>query len=86
MKVCTFIDSLKPFLEKKTSGFLFGDKLMMADFMVGNLCVSHLMLEDLYGKDTLDMIKQKYPWLVAYGMRFFEANKAYLEKRPKCPF
>ena len=40
-KVCKLIETLRPFLEGKTSGFLFGDKLMSADFWMGNIYVSH---------------------------------------------
>ena len=81
-----FIKSVAPFLEKKTTGFLFGDKLMTADFMVGNIYVSHCMLPDNYGQDTIDKFLAKYPWFAAYGKRFAAENKAYLDKRPKCPF
>ena len=86
MKVCTFIDSLKPFLENKTSGFLFGDKLMSADFMVGMFFTTQCMNPDMFGQDVIDMFLAKYPWFVAYGKRFAAENKAYLDSRPKCPF
>ena len=85
-KAEAFAESLRPFLEKKTTGFLFGDKPMTADFWVGNLCVTYGMNFDLFGEAPIKAFFAKYPWLEAYGKRFYAANKAYLDSRPKCPF
>ena len=84
-KVEKFIESIKPFLENKTSGFLFGDKLMSADFWVGNFYVSICLKPALYGEDVVNAFLQKYPWFVAYGKRYADENKEYLSKRPNCP-
>ena len=47
-KLDKFVATLQPFLEGKTSGFLFGATPYTADFWVGNLCVTYLDNVDLY--------------------------------------
>ena len=84
-KCVPFIESLKPFLEGKTQGFLFGATPYSADFMVGNFYVTNLLNVDMFGQENLDMFHTKFPWLKSYGERFMELCKNYFDNRPKCP-
>merc|ERR1712046_43913 len=85
-KAGAFVETLKPFLEGKTSGFLFGATPYTADFWVGNFCVTYLTNTDVYTKETIDAFYAKYPWFKAYSDRIHAEFKDYLATRPKCPF
>ena len=85
-KAAKLIESLKPFLENKTSGFLFGDKPMTADFWMANLYCTHLVqTAELFGKDAIDGLLAPFPWFKAYGERCMVEFKSYLESRPVRP-
>ena len=78
-KLMANLDSFIP-----ETGFLLGDKLHVCDFFVGGLYVNvftnpkgRFGIEDGRWAAAL----AKYPKFDAYGKRFAEANKEWLEKR-----
>lgn len=73
----------------KGKKFIASDKLSIADFWVGGIYVSLFDNPNgnvIYSRDEWAKCMAKYPNYCAYGKRFYEANKTYLDKRNKeCP-
>ena len=83
--MCKVLDYFNPFC--KPTGFLNGDKLNVCDFWVGGLYTNMLMVFPFWTEQgNWDRIKTKYPEYCAYGERFIQTNKKYLDSRPKCGF
>ena len=70
----------------KDDGFLVGDSLTLADFLIGGLyCNIMTNPKGRYGIEDGKWAEflAKYPKFEAYGKRFAEAIKGWLEKRNK---
>ena len=65
--------------------FIAGEKLTIADFMVGSLYVNYFTNPQVYEPENWEKVLAKFPNFKAYGERFAAANKVYLDQRPKYP-
>jgi glutathione S-transferase len=75
-----FIEFLEPYL--KDDKFLCGDKLTIADFVIGGFYVNSIDNDKIaFGKEKWSELLTKYPNFKAYGERFYEENKVYLMSR-----
>jgi len=55
--------------------FLCGDKLTIADFLIGGLYVNTIINDKaLFGKEKWSELMKEYPNFKNYGERFKEAN------------
>ena len=84
VKTCEkFLTNAAPYFE---SDFLVGDKLTIADFWIGGLYTNYLANDlNTYAKDEFANLLSKHPVFEAYGKRYAEANKAFLESRAQYP-
>ena len=79
-----FLDFITPICTK--GAFLCGDKLTVADFWIGGLYTNYLANESIsFAKDRFAETLAKYPDFEAYGKRYCEAVKTYLDARPAYP-
>lgn len=84
--LCKLIGFIEPYAAKGCK-FLVCDKLCVADFWIGGLYTNILCQECMCAPGCpWDQIKSKFPCFCAYGERFKECNKSYIDSRPKCPF
>lgn len=74
-----WIEFLEPYLND--GEFLCGEKLTIADFVIGGLYTNTITNEKSGGKEKWSDLLKKYPKFEAYGERFAEANKMYLTTR-----
>ena len=75
-----WLDFLEPYLAE--GQFLCGEKLTIADFVIGGLYVNTIINDKApFGKEKWNDLLMQYPNFKNYGERFREANKAYLDKR-----
>lgn len=63
--------------------FLFGDKILMADFLVGKIYVDYFANPKCPCKDRWDGLISKFPYFETYGKRFAAEMANYLAKRPE---
>jgi len=75
-----WIEFLEPYL--KEGEFLCGEKLTIADFVIGGLYTNTFTNEKApFGVEKWSALLKKYPNFEAYGKRFEEANTEYLSTR-----
>lgn len=75
-----WLDFLEPYLDN--GKFLCGDKLTIADFLIGGLYVNTIINDKaLFGKEKWTELMKEYPNFKNYGERFREANEQYLDAR-----
>merc|ERR1712046_298373 len=80
-----WIEFLDPYL--KEGEFLCGEKLTIADFLIGGLYVNTITNKKApFGTEKWSELLKKYPNFKAYGEKFAEANKAYLSTRTESGF
>ena len=73
------------FAEKKTD-FLFGDKPVTADFLIGGIYVNYITNPNVgYGKEQYAAAIANYPNYKAYGDRYAALLGSYLTSRPPAP-
>ena len=73
----------KVFADKKTA-FLFGDKPVVADFLVAGIYVNFILNENIgFGREQWVASVANYPNYVAYGKRLEALLGSYLAERPK---
>ena len=80
-----FLESLKPYLTSP-GRFLFGDKLCLADFIVGRMYTDYISRQDQPYYSKWRALLNKYPEFEAFGNAFAAEMKPYLDKRPVRPF
>ena len=73
----------KVFADKKTA-FLYGDKPVVADFLVAGIYVNFILNENIgFGREQWVASVANYPNYVAYGKRLEALLGSYLAERPK---
>ena len=74
----------KVFADKKTA-FLFGDKPVVADFLIAGIYVNFILNENIgFGREQWVASVANYPNYIAYGKRLEALLGSYLTDRPKC--
>ena len=76
-----FLTVIEPMCAK--SKFLTGDNLTTCDFWIGGLYTNFLANPQCFAPERWAALLAKFPNFKAYGERYAEANKAFLESRPK---
>ena len=80
----TFLKALDGAFSK--GGFMVGDKLTAADFVIGGLYTNYFNNQNVgYCKDKFEAVRDAHPNFKAYGDRFTAEMKSYLDSRPSCP-
>ena len=78
------MQKLEPYLTNNHK-FLLGDKLFLADFVIGSFYCDVVTNPNNWGRAEFDAVLKKYPSFKQFGENFKMAINFYLKKRPDAP-
>ena len=77
-----FLQQLEEHFDKNAGPFICGDKLCIADFLIGGLWTNFIRNDSVsFEKEKWQAVDTSFPKCAEYGKKFIEANAKRLEAR-----